>query len=441
MTKNNIRSLDNGLILRHFTSEDEEPLITFNKEIHGEGEWDTKGLVDWTRDLISGKSPVFKPDDFTIVEDTKSGEIISSCCLISQIWAYEGIPFKVGRPELIGTKKEYRRLGLVREQFDVLHAWSAQRAELVQAITGIPYYYRQFGYEMTLNLEGGRYGYEIHVPHLKDDEKEAYHFRPAAEDDLPFLMSTYRRGCQRSMISAVWDEALWRYELFGKRKYNINHRDIFVIENLEGIKIGFIGIPPIKWGKLNTLTIFEIAPGNSWSDISPSVIRFLWQKGKELTKEQGQTQEMFGFWLGEHHPAYDAIPTLLPRRRMPYAYYMRVSDLAAFLRIITPALEQRLENSAFASYTGTLTLSFYRDGLNLDFQKGTLQEIKPLTFDEINAAKANFPPLVFLHLVFGYRSMADLKYAYADCATRDDETANLLDALFPKNFSHIWVIS
>lgn len=441
MTKNIIRSLDKGLILRHFTSEDEESLITFNKEIHGEGEWDTRGLVDWTHDLISGKSPVFKPVDFTIVEDTRSGEIVSSCCLISQTWAYEGIPFKVGRPELVGTKKEYRRQGLVRQQFDVLHAWSAQRGELVQAITGIPYYYRQFGYEMTLNLDGGRYGYKIHVPALKEDEKETYRFRPPVEDDIPFIMAAYEDGCQRSMISAVWDEALWRYELFGKLKYNINRRDIFVIENLEGIKVGLIGTPSIKWGKLSTLTIFEIAPGNSWSDISPSVIRFLWQKGKELAKEQGQTQEMFGFWLGECHPAYDAISTLLPRIRMPYAYYMRVPDLAAFLRIITPALEQRLENSAFASYTGTLTLSFYLDGLNLDFKNGELQEIKPLSFDEISQFNASFPPLVFLHLVFGYRSMADLKYAYADCATKDDETANLLNALFPKKVSDIWVIS
>jgi hypothetical protein len=34
--------------------------------------------------------------------------------LISQIWAYEGIPFGVGRPELVGTLPEYRNRGLVR---------------------------------------------------------------------------------------------------------------------------------------------------------------------------------------------------------------------------------------------------------------------------------------------------------------------------------------
>lgn len=51
---------------------------------------------------------------------------------------------------------EYRRRGLVRAQFDVIHQWSAARGQLVQVISGIPFYYCQFGYEMGLALSGGR---------------------------------------------------------------------------------------------------------------------------------------------------------------------------------------------------------------------------------------------------------------------------------------------
>ena len=74
--------------------------------------------------------------------------------LISQTWTYDGIPFGVGRPELVGTQPEYRKRGLVRAQFEVIHAFSAERGEMVQAITGIPFYYRQFGYEMAMGLGG-----------------------------------------------------------------------------------------------------------------------------------------------------------------------------------------------------------------------------------------------------------------------------------------------
>ena len=55
----------------------------------------------------------------------------------------------------------------MRKQFDVIHAVSAQRGELMQGITGIPWYYRQFGYEMALDLEGKQNSGWNKYPHSK----------------------------------------------------------------------------------------------------------------------------------------------------------------------------------------------------------------------------------------------------------------------------------
>jgi hypothetical protein len=441
MKKKIICNLGEGLILRHAEKSDEETLVDFNIKIHSEDTWDGKGLDAWVRDLVSGEGPTVEAGDFTIVEDTATGEIVSSCCHISQTWAYEGIPFKVGRPELVGTKKDYRKRGLIRKQFKILHQWSADRGELVQAITGIPYYYRLFGYEMTMNLAGGRAGYEIHVPELKEGQEEPYHFRLAAENDIPFLKDLYEHDCQRSMVWALWDEDQWRYELFGKRKYNINRREIYVIETREGKPAGFIGIPPVKWRQNSSLTLFEVSPDQSWSQVTPSVIRFLWKKGEALAKEQDQTQKMFGLWLGEDHPAYQVASSKLPRVVQPYSFYLRVPDLAAFLTTIKPVLEMRLAESPFANTTGELKLNFYRDGLFLDFEAGQLKTIKALSFDELENSSANFPPLTFLHMVFGYRTIDEIKHMHKDCSTKDEETAFMLDALFPKKASDVWAIS
>jgi hypothetical protein len=441
MAEKILRKLDDGLIIRRTSREDADALVKFNIEIHQEGEWDAKGLEDWTRDLISGEGPTFDAGDFTIVEDTQSGEIVSSCCLISQTWSYEGIPFKVGRPELVGTKKEYRRRGLVRQQFEILHQWSQARSELAQAITGIPYYYRLFGYEMTLNLGGGRAGYAIHVPELKEDKEEPFSFRQAGEKDIAFLMTTYERGFSRNMINALWDEDLWRYEISGKRQYNINRREMVIIEDQQGNPAGMLGIPPIKWGKNSVTTLYELAPGYAWTEVTPSVIRFLWQTGERLAKEQDQEQKIFGFWLGESHPVYEVAATKLPRVRKPYSYYMRVPDLPAFLKAIKPVLERRLEESAFAYHSGELKLSFYTEGLRFLFEKGFIQTIEALPFEDLEPYSASFPPLVFLHLVFGHHTMADLKDTFTDCLTQDDETQHLLDALFPKKPSEIWPVS
>jgi predicted acetyltransferase len=126
----------------------------------------------------------------------------------------------------VGTLPEYRNRGLVRLQFEVVHAWSAQRAEQVQAITGIPYYYRQFGYEMALDLDIGRFGYKPHVPRLKEGETELYRIRPAVEADLEFISSLYESTCRRYRVSCVWDEALWRYELNGKSPDNVDRQEL-----------------------------------------------------------------------------------------------------------------------------------------------------------------------------------------------------------------------
>ena len=441
MTDSIIRDLGEGLILRHSTSEDAIPLANFNKEIHSEDEWDAKGLVDWTLDLISGESPTFNVGDFTIVEDTHTNQIVSSACLISQTWSYDGLPFKVGRPELIGTHKDYRRRGLVRTQMEILHEWSSARGELVQAITGIPNYYRQFGYEMTLNLGGGRSGYENHVPKLQSDKQEPFTFRKAEKADIPFLIATYNRGCLRSMISAVWSKDLWLYELTKKSKHNLNRRKILIIEAQDGTPVGFIGIPAIKWREKSVLTVYELAPGVSWSAVTPSVIRFLWKTGIDFSKRHDLPQETFDFWLGDSHPAYAVVASRLPKTSKPYAYYLRVPNFVDFLHEISPTLETRLLESAFAFYSGEVKMNFFRSGLNLVFKNGLLEDVLDLQPDELNNAAASFPNLTFLQLLFGYRDMDELDHAFADCFPRDQESKLLLNTLFPKQPSDVWEIS
>ena len=316
---------------------------------------------------MTGKAhPTFHPDDFTIVEDTADGKIVSCMNLISQTWSYAGIPFGVGRPELVGTLPEYRNRGLVRAQFEVIHQWSAERGEKVQAITGIPYYYRIFGYEMGLELHGGRAGFLAHIPRLKEGETEPYRIRPAVETDLPFIATLYAQAGERYRMYALRDEALWRYELTGADPLNVNRMELELIETAAGEPVGFIGHPNFVWGAMMVALLYEVKPGVSWLDVTPSVIRHLAAIGETLLPPIGEKElfQSFGFWLGTEHPVYRLIPDRLPRQRPPYAFYVRVPDLPDFIRTIAPVLEERLAASPIVGYTGELKITFYRDGLN-----------------------------------------------------------------------------
>ena len=436
-----LRELGDGLVLRRSTTADADALAEFNSIIHSDFGPDKpdERIGAWVRDLLTQPHPSFDPGDFTIVEDTHTGKIVSSLNLISQTWSYAGIPFGVGRPEVVGTHPDYRKRGLVREQFEEVHAWSHARGQLVQAITGIPNYYRQFGYEMALDLSGGRVGFESQLPRLKDGESEIYQIRPALESDIPFLVQVLAHADRRSLVTCPRDENAWRYELLGMSPKNVNRLEIRIIETVAtGEPVGYLTHPWYNWDNGLIMNSYELKPGIAWMAVTPAVARHLWKTGQEYAVISGKPVSSYGFWLGLSHPSYEVFRERLPRLRDTYAFYLRVPDLAGFLRLIAPVLEKRLSASELVvGQTGKLHLNFYRSGLELNFESGRLAGVESYVFSSSQDGDAAFPELTFLQLLFGYRSFDELQISYADCWDRSEEARVLLNVLFPKQPSQV----
>jgi hypothetical protein len=437
------RDLGNGLILRRSTPADAEPLADFYKMVMREppATEPDELVAAWTRDLLGGNHPTFGAADFTIVEEAATGRIVSAMNLISQNWTYDGIPFGVGRPELVGTEPEYRKRGLVRAQFEVIHAISAERGEMVQAITGIPNFYRQFGYEMTMGLGGGRQGNAATVAKLKDGEVEPFRLRPAVEADLPFVLELDAHAARQNLVYCSRDASLWRYELWGKSEQNGDRLDWFIVETAAGEAVGLLGSAIILWSTRLGINYFELKPGVSWLQVAPSVLRAVKGLGEALAARANKTLADLYFCLGEDHPFCRITPTRLPEVRRVYAWYLRVPDLLGFLRHITPALERRLARSVAAGHTGELKLNFYREGLRLAFEGGRLTAIERWMPEHADDGSAGFPGQTFLQILFGYRSLDALRGAFPDCWCEGDDARTLLEVLFPRQRSVFWPIA
>jgi len=441
-----LQDLGEGLILCRSTTDDAKALAEFNSHIHSEDGFDKPDprIGAWTRDLLTHPHPTFHADDCTLVVESATGKIISSMNLISQTWAYEGIPFGVGRPELVGTLPEYRKRGLVRVQFEEIHQWSAERGELVQGITGIPFYYRLFGYEMGLELGSGRTGFEAQLPKLKEGESEPFSIRPATEADIPFLMEVYAHACQRWLVMCVRDEAVWRYDLSGQSEKNGERVEFRILERI-GTKepVGYFTHPWYAWDTGLAAKQYELKPGVSWLEVSPSVARYLWQMGETYAKRDGkpEVRTTYSFWFGSEHPIYNIFRERLPRIRDPYAWFVRVPDMPKFLRTIAPALERRIAESAIVGYSGETKINFYRSGLRFVLNKGKLESIEPWMPSHEERGNAAFPNLSFLQLVFGYRTYEELEQSFADCTYMNDETRVLLNTLFPKKASSVMFVN
>lgn len=431
-----LRQLGDGLVLRRSQPGDIEALADFNSRLHSEDGPDKpdERIGAWVRDLLTQPHPSFEPGDFTLVQEQKTGKIVSSLNLISQTWTYAGIPFGVGRPEVVGTLPEYRKRGLVRSQFEAVHTLSQSRGHLAQAITGIPNYYRQFGYEMALDLGGGRVGFEPQLPKLKEGASEPFIIRPALEGDLPFLVELDQRGAQRSALYCLRNEKEWRYELLGMSPKNVNRLEIRIIENQSAEAVGALAHPWFNWDFGGAvLFYYELKPGVSWLSVTPSVARYLWKFGGEFAEQAGKSRTGYAFWLGTSHPAYDVFRDHLPQVRDPYAFFMRVPDLTGFMRHILPSLEKRLAGSDLATgFTGDLRLNFYRSGLQLKFNAGQITDVSDFQPTSSMDGDAFFPDLTFLQLLFGYRSFDELEQSFADIMTRNDNAYVLLNVLFPR---------
>lgn len=432
-----IRELADGLVLRRATPGDTEALVRFNGRTLGSPENPDQFVMHWTGDLMAGRHPTFKPHDFTIVEDQQTGEIVSSLCLFSQRWSYAGVEIPIGRPELVATDPRYRRRGLVRAQFDVIHEWSANRGHVLQAITGIPNFYRQFGYEMTLELDADRRGHISGVPKLKELEGEPYWIRPATEADLRFMARVYAQGRRKSLVSSVVSPRLWRYYVFGRT----GGEQFCVITTPKGERVGLLAhSSQIPRGDALCSVLYELKPGANWLSVTPSILRYLSEKGADYAAQHSKEAEWLSFRLGTQHPAYEAMPDFLQPADIPYLFYLRVPDLLSFLRVIAPVLEARLAKSIAPGWTGELKLSFFREGIRMAFKGGQLTASEPWSPSQ-GGESACFRDGTFLHMLFGLHSLEDLRHLNPDCYACNGDAKALVGILFPKQPSSVWAVA
>lgn len=216
--------------------------------------------------------------------------------------------------------------------------------------------------------------------------------------------------------------------------------------------VGFLAHPPVRWGSALFATHYELLPGTSWWAVTPSVLRYLQTTGATLPpyivdSDGGPPFKDVALGLGEGHPAYIVTADWLPIVSKPYAWYMRVPDLPAFLRLIAPVMESRLADSPMVGHTGTLKLDFYCDGVTLALENGHITGIAawPLGRESdgeriSDGAYVRFPGLTFLQVLFGHRTLSELMHAYADCLS-NLEGRLLVDALFAKQSSAVWSIA
>lgn len=441
------RDLGNGLVLRWSTSEDIERIAALLSMVYRDKADDPPNVqaMNNVRALMNGDHPLMGPDRYGLIEDTsREGNPVVACtCLERHTWTYEGIPFSVGRPEMVGTDDAYRHRGLVRALFEMVHERSEAEGDLVQAITGIPYFYRQFGYEYALELEDRHTTPLALLPQAKEGEPEPFTLRAATVEDIPTIATLYERRRFSSIISESISRQQWLYEIETWKVHpEFSHfMNLHMIVDAAGQAIGFVGLEVRRAGKALRVWLLEFAGGVNVQAVLPSVLRALHTYGLNIEVRRPDVPPLseLAFYLGSAHPLYEVMGDEMARTsEPPYAWYVRVKDVPGFLKHIAPALEKRLATSLLAGYTGEIKLDFYRGGLRVVFEQGRLTGAEdwrvPLYGSEANGG---FPALVFLQMLFGHRGIEALRQVFPDVWV-SEEIRPLLKVLFPTRPSFVF---
>ncbi len=370
--------------------------------------------------------PGLRPQDFCYIEDTSTGEVVSSICLVPTTWLYEGIPLDVGELGIVGTHPDYRRRGLIRAQMRWFESELQARGCHLASIQGIPYFYRQFGYEYIIPMG---HGYELlpeQIPGALEAD-EPFGVRRATPDDLP-LLQEYLAAMRATLgVSVQRSDELWRYQDDPARDdedaldtyltleagrptgyFRVFRREVQEQER-QGVVVAEASLLPYRSSLAALRLAKELAAGR----------RYL--KAIRLSLPPSSPLTWMAAYLGGHW-------------HRPYAWLVRIPDAVRFLQRIAPLLEQRLAGSFLAGYGSFVRMDLYTDTIEFDWQQGRLAGIRSLGPLESQAVR--FPWWAAWQLWLGHRSREELTDWYPDVWV-DSALQPLMDVLFPKRES--WV--
>ncbi len=435
------KQLANGLILRSLSegyASDRNRLPQFYADVNSEtdnelGKEHTRIL---TRDLISGHVTTTPDDLFVVVDPAQDNLIASATLLIPQTWRYEDIPIKVGRPEMVGTLRPYRGRGLVRELFTAIHERSAALGHQLQVITGIPYFYRQFGYAMAVDLGEEHASIPLHyLADAKPDTKPAFTLRESTPNDIPDLMRWHDYMARERLLTELRSADEWHYEMVGRNPASGQHMTFLIITNAAGEGVGYLEVFTHLSAKDNQYiecTGYVVGEESSYLETFDDVLRGIKQWG---IASYCTCPALLTFSAGIH----EALDSLIYRtkggavRGQDYFWLLRVPETISFLRLIQPVLERRLAGSGANRYSGTLKIGFYdMTGICLTFERGKITTIE--TTAGMDGYDISFPWHMLWNVIFGHHGYDDLRAVLPE-VWASGKAAVLLDALFPRKKS------
>lgn len=416
--------LGNGLILRTIKESDKDSLTElarhcFPKEDMG------KGIALYVNQLFDYFPSFSLQDNFIIVDTANNDEVVSWVNLNRKVCVFENIKIPYGSVDFVGSHKDYRNRGLVRHLFLSLEERALEHNLAFIVILGIPYFYKTFGYEYGVKLEGYLHFSEetpIIVPEKKNKSLE---FTIQKVEDNSAFKSYLQIRAKRNQHLNLYQEIHPSSFAF----YNTPHladcdeaRDFYLVKNKDDLIVGNFYLM-VRFGFLSVRELYV-------EDIE--AISSILNLALEHSRKYKIPIEILK--PAQQHVLLSLEKLIGSPFSNGYAWYVKIPSIQSYLQQITPILEKRLIASPHKNYTGNLTINYYRGGLRLNFIEGKLSSINEQSISELQDSNRIFdlqiPPNNLIQLLMGMKSIDSLKSESYDISFEENRKS-LLNILFP----------
>ncbi|MFX1484069.1 MAG: GNAT family N-acetyltransferase [Promethearchaeota archaeon] len=381
--------LDDGLIMRNGSRDDIPALLEHFRVIHGEG------VVDQLSTMLE-HYPRLSWEDSFIIEEPDSGKVVSCVILLQNSWALDGIEIPSVEMEAVGTLEKFRYQGHIRMLNDRFEERAAQVRPVIQAVAGIPNFYRNFGYEYAARLGGGYPVNPTLIPRLLEGEEEPVTFEEVDKGKFEEFLE-YR---EKHLPSGTWI-----------RKMRPEDSSYLIYETTSHTQESFFFY--LVKAKEKTVGVFYLARWENTLDIvelyldthlyAEAIMRFALARAQEWDGIPVRVVPPNQKQVREHIAMRTQVMTV-----GQYAWYVKIPSIPRFIEAISPLFSERLKHTEFQNFTGELTLTTYKDGFTLSFENGAFKGIIPRDEKKPRDYHLRGSTGSLVRLFMGYESLDDI---------------------------------
>ena len=376
------------------------------------GDEDVRGI---TKRFVE-KHPDMGNESFFMIK--KGDEVAAGLLLLPQIWVIDGVEVKVAEMGCVGTRPEHRRQRLqwiLNEEFD---SYARENNYDLCVLAGIPYFYRQFGYQYAVELN---YSTEIDTEKIPTTESVVQRGE-IKEEYVPKMDEILRNTQQNYFVKSKRTSGVWKMQQDTGTYGGEPFEGIALLK--EGVLVGYYRYVVDK--KNSTLYIRELGVNEELSVAEVSGVLKKHAEENELSKIKTA--------LAHVDPISLHLKQLGAKVNKPYAWQIKPLDLFRLMVKMKPAFEKRLAESQFKGLTRELAFNFFKFAVKMAIVDGKIQDMEKYYGEE--SRNLGFNPYAFIQMLLGYKGWREQAEAYPDFGVRDN-LDDIVDVLFPKGAGYI----